>query len=211
MKKTLSTLVLCVALASGSALAADLPSRKAAPLPNPGSDLFMDRSLCRRECWRRLGRVLPWRLAGLCPWRARSAIISSSRRCRRGSRNRLQGASSHNLDWFGTVRARLASPLSPNLHDLRTGGFAYARFAMAEQRQWLEHRQQCRTDGPLARRRVGLPANWSAKRISLHRPFRLNNGGWGTWVDRVTLSHTRFPSLEIILQHLCRGPIFAKY
>ena len=57
MKKTLSTLALCAALASGAAQASDLPSRKGAPgLRNADFNFLLDRLVRGRERWRRLGR-----------------------------------------------------------------------------------------------------------------------------------------------------------
>ena len=82
----------------------------------------------------------------------------------------FQGASSHNLNWFGTARARLGiTPFSPNLMFYGTGGFAYG-----EARNGWNTVNNLNTGWT-----GGGGVEWAFLRmvrqggISLHRPFRL--------------------------------------
>jgi len=157
----------------------------------------MDRSLCRRECWRRLGRVLPWRLAGYVLGGGQIGYnLQLSPLFVAGLETDFQGASSHNLDWFGTVRARLGiTPFSPNLLIYGTGGFAYGEIRNG----WNNGNGWNTVNNVGTGWTAGggvewafLP-NWSAKAEYLYTDLSgSNNGGWGAWVDRVTLSRTRF-------------------
>jgi len=114
MKKTLSTLVLCVALASGSALAADLPSRKAAPASEPRLRSFHGQvSMSARMLAAAWGASYRGGSQGYVLGGGQIGYnLQLSPLFVAGLETDFQGASSHNLDWFGTVRAASASPPS---------------------------------------------------------------------------------------------------
>ncbi|MGA8169397.1 MAG: outer membrane beta-barrel protein [Methylocystis sp.] len=128
MKKTLSALALCAALASGAAQAADLPSRKGAPVyVPPPAPMFtwtgLYAGLNLGGGWGDShhggqGSVLG---GGQIGYNLQLSPLFVA-----GLETDFQGSSSRNLNWFGTVRGRLGvTPFSPNLLIYGTGGFAY--------------------------------------------------------------------------------------
>jgi len=218
MKKTLSTLVLCVALASGSALAADLPSRKAAPASEPPAPIFSWTGLYVGANvgggWGASyrggsqGYVLG---GGQIGYNLQLSPLFVA-----GLETDFQGASSHNLDWFGTVRARLGiTPFSPNLLIYGTGGFAYGEIRNG----WNNGNGWNTVNNVGTGWTAGggvewafLP-NWSAKAEYLYTDLSgSNNGGWGTWGgSRHSKSNTVRLGLNYHFNTYAAVPIFAKY
>ena len=128
MKKTLSAIALCAVFASGAALAADLPSHKAAPVYVPPAPVFTWTGL-----YAGLNLGGGWTNSG---WNGAKGYVLGGGQIGynlqlspmfvAGLETDFQGASSRNLNWFGTVRGRLGiTPFSPNLLVYGTGGFAY--------------------------------------------------------------------------------------
>jgi outer membrane immunogenic protein len=139
MKKTLSALALCAALSSGAAQAADLPYRKDAPVYAPPPPTFtwtgLYAGLNAGGGWGSGGRggnngyVLGGGQVGY--------NLQLSPMFVAGLETDFQGASSRNLNWFGTVRGRLGiTPFSPNLLIYGTGGFAYGEGSGGSNNGW---------------------------------------------------------------------------
>lgn len=136
MKKTLSALTLCAVLATGAAQAADLPSRKGAPVyvPPPPAPMFtwtgLYAGLNLGGGWKgSKGSVLGGGQVGY--------NLQLSNLFVAGLETDFQGTSSRNLNWFGTVRGRLGiTPFSPNLLIYGTGGFAYGEGSGGSNNGW---------------------------------------------------------------------------
>jgi outer membrane immunogenic protein len=217
MKKTLSTLALCAALASGAAQASDLPSRKGAPAYETPISTFSWTGLYAgvnvgggwaANAWNgSSGYVLGGAQIGY-NYQISPLFVA-------GLEADFQGASSHNLNWFGTARARLGiTPFSPNLMFYGTGGFAYG-----EARNGWNNGNGWNTVNNLNTGWTGgggvewafLP-NWSAKAEYLYTDLSgSNNGGWGGWVSNHSKTNTVRLGLNYHFNGGAPAPIFAKY
>lgn len=106
--------------------AADLPSRKDAPAYVPPAPTFSWTGLYAGANlgagWRASGGSQGYVLGGgQIGYNYQLSPLFVA-----GLETDFQGASSRNLDWFGTVRGLLGiTPLSPNLLVYGTGGFTY--------------------------------------------------------------------------------------
>ncbi len=141
MKKLLSSVgVIALALSAGSALAADLPSRKDAPVYVPPAPMIGWGGLYGGA---NIGAG--WDSRGANNWNGNGNTVgvlggpqvgynfALSRMFILGVETDFQAtsmtfnASGANLDWFGTVRGRAGIAIVPSLLIYGTGGFAYGQ------------------------------------------------------------------------------------
>ncbi len=221
MQKTiLPATGLALLISAGAALAADLPSRKQAPVYVPPPPAFT---------W--TGAYAGLNIGG--GWSngwsgARGYVLGGgqigynyqlSQLFVVGLETDFQGASSRRLNWFGTVRGRLGvTPFNPNLLIYGTGGFAYG-----EGGGWNNGWGNGWGGGGV---KTGWTAGggaewaftprWSAKVEYLHTELSGGGGGWGGngwWGGSSRRNRSNLVRLGVNYHFdaASPAPVFAKY
>lgn len=227
MTKAISTLALAMALVTGSAHAADLPSRKASPLyaPPPAftwtglyAGLNAGYGFAQQSDFNGFaggGQVgynyqfTPLFVAGL-ETDFQGADIST----RNGGFNGgFFGSQRTKVEWFGTVRGRAGIALvNSQFLVYGTGGFAYGRVKQAGFfNEYSDTRTGWTAGGGVEWAPAAFP-KWSAKVEYLYTDLRNNNGNSFFFGNRGdTRFHTVRAGVNYHFNLFAPGPILAKF
>jgi outer membrane immunogenic protein len=232
MKNSISGLAVIVALGAGTALAADLPNRKAPPIAPPApafiwTGLYGGLNIGGGWSDHTNGAFLPifaneGRLSGVIGGGQVGFNYQLAPMFVVGVETDFQGTSLSNqdaglftlrrrLDWVGTVRGRAGvALLDQRLFVYGTGGFAYGEVRQEFLGEFKETKTGWTAGGGAEYALAFLP-NVSAKVEYLYTDLRTNNGGFVFGNSGRLKFHTVRAGLNYHLNLFAPPPVLARY